>query len=138
MPKLHTRAALAVLAPIAAASPAYAKPASLPANFHWGRCLLKVDGKAYLSGRCAYSFLGGSSFIVEGPRQDFAQAESGKPMAEMVSTDHFAQANVRGNVANGFWNKDIRDMHAQDPLGVLRRKGACWVNAKAQLCLWKK
>ena len=130
---------IASLAALSLASvPAAARPQPLPAGYHWGRCLLQVDGKDYISGRCSYNVQAGGSFMIEGPKQDFAALNSGKPFAEMVGKDYFAQLDVRGAEADGYWNEDIRSLHAQTPLGVLKRKGACWLNAKARICLWKR
>ena len=36
--------------------------------------------------------------------------------------------------AQGSWNKDASDTHAQAELGRLVRKGACWQNKRAKIC----
>jgi len=111
----------------------------LPAGFHWGRCLLEIDGKKYITGRCAYEIGPGASFEFHGPHQIWAGIDY-KPedFAGEQSNDYFASIDVEGSTADGFWNENIRATHAQAFLGTLRRRGACWVNERAKVCLWRK
>lgn len=90
-----------------------------------GRCLLVIDGKTYISGRCDVDIYtdGTGSFQITENRKNGA---------------YFAQVLVdRPNVATGYWNAERGANHAHDPLGELKRKGACWENKKARVCAWK-
>lgn len=42
----------------------------LPPHFKIGRCLLRVDGKRLISGRCAYMVRRGGEFEMHGPRHE--------------------------------------------------------------------
>jgi hypothetical protein len=105
-----------------AASRAEAAHRVLPEGYRWGHCLLEVDGKAYISGRCAYLTESDGSFeIVKGHPDD----EGG----------YFATVDLSERSAKGWWNEEEGAGHAQTPLGTLRRQGACWVNKHARICL---
>jgi hypothetical protein len=100
----------------ALAAPAMAGDPPLKA----GKCLLQVGGKTYIKGPCKYRMEGGGSFTV----------------LDKAVPDWFAMVSVNGATADGFWNEDKGANHAHTPLGSLTRKGACWQNAKAKVCLW--
>jgi hypothetical protein len=112
----------------------------LPAGYAWGKCVLKVDGKTYISGRCAYSMQRGGSLEINGPHQvyagiDYPETDMG---ALAQSRDYFAYVDVEGRSGDGFWNADRLATHAQAHLGTLERRGACWINERAEICLWRR
>lgn len=113
---MKTKPSLLIFATFAAAIvalPALARPA---------KCLIEVEGKAYVDGPCDFRPLsgGGGSFQITG--------ESGK---------HFAYVYVEGDgKASAHWNGILGESRAHDPLGTLARDGACWSNATAKLCAW--
>ena len=37
-------------------------------------------------------------------------------------------------VMDGSWNGTTKESRAHDPLGDLKREGACWVNETARVC----
>lgn len=89
-----------------------------------GKCLLVIDGKTYISGRCEveiYTDGTGSFQITENRKRG----------------SYFAQVLVGEGEAKGYWNGERGANHAHSPLGELRRNGACWVNNKARVCAWK-
>jgi len=111
----------------------------LPPDYKWGQCLLEVEGKRYISGRCAYQVSHGGSFEIQGPKQIYSGIDYPEPavFTGERSTDYFAQVDVDPDGAEAFWNADVRATHAQAHLGPVTRRGACWVNAHARICLWK-
>lgn len=88
----------------------------------YGRCLLEVDGKTYLSGRCAINL----DMHKGVPTGDFSIGTDGK-------SDYFAYVNDSGRSAT--WNDGAS--HAHTPLGTLTKKGACWVNSHTKVCAWR-
>jgi hypothetical protein len=86
-----------------------------------GQCSLVIDGRRYISGRCAYSILQRGSFVISGPAR----------------RDYFAYVMMGDGCAEGFWSGERGATHASVPLGNLTRSGACWVNAHARICLRK-
>jgi hypothetical protein len=109
-----------------AASHAEAAHRVLPEGYRWGRCILEVDGKSYLSGRCAFLIEKDGSFEILDPQQ-FWKDEG-----------YFAQIDVEGASGQGFWNEEPLASHAQAPLGKLKRMGPCWLNHRARICLWRQ
>lgn len=101
---------------LAASSAAHAGDPPLKA----GKCLMSIGDKTYINGPCRYRMEGGGSFT----------------MLDKPVPDWFAMVNVNGATADGFWNEDKGANHAHSPLGTLTRKGACWQNKRAKLCLW--
>jgi len=96
----------------------------LPAQADDGRpadCLLFIDGREWIRGRCMFSGIGGDgSFQI---------------MAMNGST--FAQVLIaRKGVADGWWNGGDYAGHAHSPLGILVRDDACWRNDRASVCAW--
>ena len=86
------------------------------------RCLLQIDGKAYIKGSCATLRQSDGSLMVgsDGNR---------------ISSPYFAQVTLNEDgTADGFWNGTPKGTHAQSPLGILKRSGTCWVNARATVC----
>ena len=86
------------------------------------RCLLQVDGRAYIKGPCATL------------RQDNGSLMVGSD-GNRISSPYFAQItpNEDGS-ADGFWNEIPKSTHAQSSLGTLKRSGTCWINARATVC----
>jgi hypothetical protein len=90
-----------------------------------GRCLLEIDGKTYLSGRCSY-------FIYPDQTGSFMIGTDGEKMGK-----YFAQVSIeKDGSADASWNGG-ESSHADAKLGDVQRKGACWENKSAKLCLWK-
>ncbi|HEX8584197.1 MAG TPA: hypothetical protein VF680_07290 [Allosphingosinicella sp.] len=116
------------------------KGRALPPAYKWGRCLLQVEGRIFISGACAYSIGSGGSFDIQGPHQIYSGIDYPEPEASVGqrSTDYFAHVNVEGDSGEGFWNADVTATHAHGHLGTLSRRGACWVNALAKVCLWRQ
>lgn len=112
----------------------------LPEGTKIGRCLLKVDGRTLISGRCSYRMEQDGAVHVDGPHQvfpgiDFPDPES---MAGMISTDYWANAYPEGD---GTWTaygnaSDVRAVHGDRDWGPLQQKGACFVNDRVRLCVW--
>ena len=86
-----------------------------------GRCLIAVDGRTFLKGRCNIEIRPGGSFTVG--------------VGEQSRSRHFAYVNLYGDssTAQGYWNG--RDTGSD--LGPLKRKGACWSNSRAKVCAWR-
>lgn len=78
-------------------------------------CKFTVEGKTYINGRCNFEADPDGSF-------------------RMWDNVHTVYVNVDGNSAEASWNKNLKSLHADSPLGTLTRKGACWVNATAEIC----
>ncbi len=135
---LKAMTALSLMIPLLAASGANQRP--LPEGFKWGRCLLEVDGKTYISGPCAYYRSVTGDFEIHGPNQIWSGIDYPKPeiFSHERSTDYFAQVSLDGGkTAYGVWNRDKRATHAHTDLGRLERKGACWINRKVRVCAWE-
>lgn len=95
---------------------------ALPAQARPAKCLIEVEGNAYVDGPCDFRKLSGDngSFQITG--------ETGK---------HFAYVYVEGDrTAAAHWNGILGENRAHNPLGTLTRDGACWSNATAKLCAW--
>jgi hypothetical protein len=92
----------------------------------WARCTLAVKGKTFINGRCNVEDMGEGSFAVGVLRDDQAIPRKGF---------YFAYVDVNGDTAEAKWNEDRSEMHANAPLGTLTRKGACWVNDIAKICV---
>ncbi len=89
-------------------------------------CKLVVKGKTYINGRCNFEDFGTDGSFAIGVLRDDQRIPTGG--------FYFAYVDVHGDTAEAKWNEDRRDLHADAPLGTLTRKGACWVNAIAQIC----
>ena len=102
---------LTVVALVMAAGSAHAKDA---------RCELTISGKTWIDGPCEFTAIGDGdgSFIVTG------------------TNGYFAYANRDGDQMRGSWNGEFKENRAHDPLGMLDRDGACWVNETVRLCAW--
>lgn len=78
-------------------------------------CKFTVEGKTYINGRCNFESDPDGSFRI-------------------WDDVHTVYLNVDGNTAEASWNKNPKSFHADSPLGMLKRNGACWENATAQIC----
>jgi hypothetical protein len=140
--------------------PAPAKAAGeqrLPKGYHWGRCLLVVDGKTQISGKCAYEFRGDGGFYIAGPRQVFEGIDFHNPDGSGAgdqSRDYWASIvkDSDGTWA-GYGNSKVDYTHGDQTYGTLTRRGACFVGAidlgetvgserfrggAVRVCLWRK
>ncbi len=81
-------------------------------------CLMTVQGKTYIQGSCNFDADPDGSFRLLGQR-------------------FFAYVTVVSpGLAEASWNGTVAASHAQEPLGELRRNGACWQSATVRLCAW--
>jgi hypothetical protein len=112
----------------------------LPAGYRWGRCLLEVDGKTLISGRCAYSIEKGGDFWIAGPRQVYRGLDYPVPeiMAGEVSRDYWAHVYKDDHGWTGYGNTDVPSVHGDRVYEVLQRKGACFAGVQVHVCLWRK
>jgi hypothetical protein len=129
------------------ANPPHLTPDRLPKGYKIGRCLLKVQGVSYVSGKCAYLISSGGDFQMDGPRQVYTGIDYPEPeiYSNNISTDYFVQVgralepdDTYGKQWEGHWGgEDKRATHAHSYLGILKRSGACYSNKIAKICLWK-
>ncbi|MBX9796254.1 hypothetical protein [Sphingomonas sp.] len=137
------------------AHPPLLTPARLPRGARIGRCLLEIDGKRLIDGKCGYMISKGGDFHIFGPHQVFDgidYPEAGG-MANMISTDWWADVFRRDGRWAGYSNSEdgIRAVHGQESRwGALRRKGACYLSdggkrmpegpiaQYVRVCLWKR
>jgi hypothetical protein len=105
-----TAFALVLVAPAAHADP-----------LRSGQCYLSVDGKVALDGACKYSIEKDGSIGFQTPGRG----------------DLFGMLDLNGGgTAKGYWNEGAGS-HAHSPLGgALTRRGGCWSNDAAKLCVW--
>jgi hypothetical protein len=89
-----------------------------------GTCLLKVDGRTYLSGQCNIDVIDRDGSFTIGTDQR--------------RITYFAYVLfVKDGAGIGYWNEKRGGSHAHTPLGDLKRDGACWVNNRARVCAWR-
>ena len=93
-----------------------------------GKCLLEVNGHAYIKGACKIEVSKDGSFDIGTGGQSAYFA--------YVNLDEPLQARAR-QTAEGFWNGEHGESHAHTPLGTLTRDGACWSNQTAKVCAWR-
>ena len=112
-----------------------------------GRCLLEVQGKRLIDGKCAYIIGKDGEFEIHGPRQVYAGIDYPEPdcYCANISTDYFVQVDreileggATGPGWTAHWNEDKRATHAQPYLGPVVQRGACFLNDETKICLWKK
>jgi hypothetical protein len=110
----------------------------LPAGTHWGRCLLVVDGKKRIDGKCSYHIGKGGDFHIDGPRQVFDGIDYPKAagMANMISTDYWADVFHDDDGWDGYGNDAIGSVHGDRNWAPLRRQGACYFGRDVKVCLW--
>ncbi len=80
-----------------------------------GRCKVRVGSSTRSSSRCEYEMAGDGSFeLWPDPPSNYYVA---------VDIDHgSARARTNGG----------------EDLGLVKKRGACWVNPKVQICLWRR
>jgi hypothetical protein len=78
-------------------------------------CKFAVDGETYINGPCNFEVDPDGSFRI-------------------WDNAHTVYVNVDGSTAEASWNKNPKSRHADSPLGMLARNGACWANATTQVC----
>ena len=80
-----------------------------------GRCFVRLDGWEAGSRHCEYNTADDGSFELwpDPPSNEY----------EMV--------DIRGATASGY-------SHGSGNLGAMQKRGACWVNKRARICLWRK
>ncbi|PJG54653.1 hypothetical protein CVM73_13395 [Bradyrhizobium forestalis] len=100
--------------------------APLSASAADGRCLVVVKGRTYLKGMCEIDVQAGGSFTVG--------------VSDQARSKHFAYVALDAETgkARGFWNGAAAEDRAHEGLGELKRRGACWSNARARICAWKR
>src|SRR3954451_12774875 len=86
-----------------------------------GRCLIAVDGRTFLKGRCDIRVRPGGSFTVG--------------VSDRSRSEYFAYVDLEAGAgaAVGYWNGTEAESHASEHLGPLQRKGACWYNSRARI-----
>jgi hypothetical protein len=89
------------------------------------RCIIEVEGTAYLDDSCLYSrFKDGSVFSIGG-----ATRENGSALTAYIE--------VEGDTGEGSWNSAIGESHAHTSLGSLTKVGSCWMNDHAKVCVYE-
>ncbi len=115
--------AVASLALFAAPHGAWAFPA---------KCVLQVDGKTYLNGRCNVDAEDDGSFSVgTGPSQGAGAA-----------SPYFAYVNILADdrtSAEAWWNETPGSTHAHSSLGTVKLADdkSCWTNERTKIC-WSR
>ena len=118
-------------APVAASTPSAEHSNSPTGPAFAGDCSLKIDGKTYLDIRktCPIYPLndGNGSLIVNSD-------------GETKIESYFVYLLPKGDgTASVSWNEDPGANHAWAQLGDdFRRNGACWANARAQVCATRR
>ena len=83
-------------------------------------CLLVVNAREIIRGRCEFEADRDGSFTIAG-----------------LNGQYFATVLIeRKGVAQGYWNGEPYAGRAHTPLGRLYRQDACWVNDIASVCAW--
>jgi WD40 repeat protein len=116
------------------------RPNGLPEDEKWARCLLVVDGKTRISGKCAYSVSEDGGFGIQGARQVYGGVDY--PISScgcgQRSNDYWAVIFKDRRGWSGYGNSDIHYTHGDQQYEVLRKKGPCFVSSHAKVCLWKR
>ena len=96
-----------------------------------------------MSGKCAYRIDKGGGFVIEGPKQvydgiDYPKAHGS--LALLMSQDYWANVfREEDGTWDGYGNEAITGVNGQGPnFGPLRQEGACFLNDRVRVCLWKK
>jgi len=105
---------LAVLAAAAIAT------TGLASGVEINRCIIEVDGHAYLDGPCEFNDDTETGVITLG-------------VGDKQSSRFFAYV-IDGSRA--FWNGKDGDSHAGYDLGTVALSGQCWQNASAKICAY--
>jgi hypothetical protein len=90
-----------------------------------GRCMIAVDDRTFLNGTCNIEVRPGGSFTVG------AGEKSRSKYFAYVQVDHATGSG------QGYWNGIEAESHAHEDLGMLKKNGACWQNARARICAWR-
>jgi hypothetical protein len=139
---LRVLGSTALLTVVVAASGAAAARSRhrLPSDYHWGRCLLVVDGKTRISGACGYEIEKNGDFQINGPRQVYGGIDfpANAPGFAQMSRDYWANIFRDGDHWTGYGNSDVRATHGDTPWGILHRRGDCYVNRQMRACLWRR
>jgi hypothetical protein len=119
----------------------------LPPTYHWGRCLLIVDGQTRISGACAYELREHGSFYITGPHQVYEGIDFQNPDhsgAGDQSRDYWAVINREDDGTwTGYGNDDIRATHGDTHYGTLTHQDACFAKPAdndgpaVRVCLWR-
>jgi hypothetical protein len=82
------------------------------------KCILEVEGKSYINAPCVFVPSDHGGFSIYG------------------YNNWFAMIDVQDGIPSGRWNNDdgFPASHAQDELGPLVRKGACFVGPRSRVC----
>ncbi|MDH7974260.1 hypothetical protein QH494_18895 [Sphingomonas sp. AR_OL41] len=93
-------------------------------------CTFSVGKKTYISGPCKYTYY-------ETPTIRGFQLEQKRPknyFSYFVVVDLTYWDRGTGMLWNG---PNIKAMHAEEDLGHVKKRGQCWFNSKARLCIIK-
>ena len=103
----------------------FAAATATPVQAFQGRCLIAIKGHTYLKGDCNISVEQGGSFKVG--------------VGETSRSKYFAYVELdpEPGKGRGYWNGVEAEDHAHEDIGPLR-KGACWTNARARVCAWRR
>jgi len=89
------------------------------------RCLLQVDGKTYMTGRCQYWVSKEGDVMITGRSKLYPRLGPFK-QGNVVWADPDVEAA---------WNGPFVERHAHDSLGKVTKRGDCWVNDYAKVCV---
>lgn len=104
--------------PVAQVQPPPPPPPSAQPQGRQADCLMTIRGRNFIDGRCQFESDKDGSFRVFGEK-------------------YFAYVNIMSRgVADASWNGNPPTQHAQEPLGELRRNGACWESNAVRICAW--
>jgi hypothetical protein len=87
--------------------------------------MIAVDDRTFLNGTCNIEVRPGGSFTVG------VGDKSRSKYFAYVQVDHAMDSG------QGYWNGLEAESHAHEDLGMLKKKGACWQNARARICAWR-
>ena len=116
------------------------RPNGLAEGEQWERCLLVVDGKTLISGKCAYKISADGGFGIEGPRQLVAGIDYPVTFigSGQRSNDYWASIFKDRRGWWGYGNRNIHATHGDQEFGVLHKQGPCLVNRHVRICVWKR
>lgn len=113
----------AAVEPVAPAEPIEQASDAQSAGDSWqnkpGKCRLVVDGVRHIEGQCDVALIADGSFKI------------------VATNGYAAMVDREGSTAEGSWNGDPESMYLGEELGNLTRRGACWVNERAEICAWE-
>lgn len=91
-----------------------------------GECLLEVDGKTYIDGRCNVEMARDGGFSIG--------SGGAQPSKYFARVTRYKDSPL---FSGGFWNGVEAASEAHDALGDMSSGGGCWVNQRATLCAWQ-